>query len=274
MAKRVQGGVATTNVVCSAYIDNNDEVFKDILSLFVPVGSSIADVTFGQGVFWNKVNLEDYDLHPSDLFLKPGVMRKFQHLNPQSGIDCKNLPYTDSSFDALVLDPPYMESFYRNQKTQVGGTGTHDSFRQAYSSGECLEQSDSSCKYHDAVTSVYIQAGKEAYRVLREKGVLIVKCQDEVSANKQRLTHVEIISAYEQMGFYTEDLYVVVRTNKPVVSRVLKQVHARKNHSYFLVFRKQKTNVSNVISLPKQSARPEVRTGRLQTVPEAAMLSL
>ena len=72
--------------------------------------------------------------------------------------------------------------------------------------------------------------------MLRDNGVMIVKCQDEVSANRQWLTHVEIISHYEQLGFYTKDLFVVVRQNKAGVSRLLKQVHARKNHSYFLVF--------------------------------------
>jgi hypothetical protein len=35
-------------------------------------------------------------------------------------------------------------------------------------------------------------------------------------------------------------LFVVMRTNKPGISRVIKQRHARKNHSYFLVFRKNK----------------------------------
>jgi hypothetical protein len=34
-------------------------------------------------------------------------------------------------------------------------------------------------------------------------------------------------------------LFVVMRTNKPGMSRVIKQRHARKNHSYFLVFRKR-----------------------------------
>jgi hypothetical protein len=38
-----------------------------------------------------------------------------------------------------------------------------------------------------------------------------------------------------------EDLFVVMRMNKPGVSRMLRQVHARKNHSYFLVFRKSKS---------------------------------
>lgn len=250
MAKRVQGGVATTDVICSAYIDNNDEVFKDILSMYVPIGSTIADVTFGKGVFWNKVNLHDYNILPSDLFLKPSILKKFECLNPRDGVDCRCLPYADSYLDALVLDPPYMESFYRKDKEQTGGVGTHDSFRQAYSSGLCLE-STSTAKYHDAVTEIYVQAGYEGLRVLKDNGIFIVKCQDEVSANKQRLTHVEIITAFEQLGFYAEDIFVVVRTNKPVVTRVKKQTHARKNHSYFLVFRKQGVKISNIISPSK-----------------------
>jgi hypothetical protein len=247
MAKRVQGGISTTNVICSAYIDNNDEVFKDIMEMYVPLHSKVADVTFGQGVFWNKVNTDNYQVVPSDLYLKPAILKKFSHLNPQSGIDCRNLPYNESEFDAIVLDPPYMESFYRKNKQQIGGVGTHDSFRQAYSSGQCLETS-SNAKYHDAVTEMYVLAGVEAYRVLKDDGILIVKCQDEVSANKQRLTHVEIISAYEELGYTSEDIFIVVRTNKPVVSRVIKQSHARKNHSYFLIFRKRTPKIRNIIS--------------------------
>ncbi|HUY36536.1 MAG TPA: hypothetical protein VMV69_27620 [Pirellulales bacterium] len=72
--------------------------------------------------------------------------------------------------------------------------------------------------------------------MLRNDGVLIVKCQDEVSACRQNLTHVEIINEYARLGFYCKDLFVLVRTNRPSVSRLKKQVHARKNHSYFLVF--------------------------------------
>jgi hypothetical protein len=52
---------------------------------------------------------------------------------------------------------------------------------------------------------------------------------------------VEIINELGQMGFVVEDLFVVVRRNKPGVSRILRQIHARKNHSYFLVFRKAKS---------------------------------
>ena len=47
---------------------------------------------------------------------------------------------------------------------------------------------------------------------------------------------------YTEMGFYAKDLFVVVRANKPGVSRLKKQVHARKNHSYFLVFVRGESN--------------------------------
>lgn len=109
---------------------------------------------------------------------------------------------------------------------------------------------------------LYFQAGKDAYRVLRPEGVLIVKCQDEVSANTQRLTHVEIINEYERLGFYAKDLFVVVRPNRPAVTRTKGQVHARKNHSYFLVFVKTRRRRSttaleqNLIGQRRRVAQP------------------
>jgi hypothetical protein len=115
----------------------------------------------------------------------------------------------------------------------MAGAGTYAAFRNTYSNGEAT---NSGPKYHAAVLDLYFRAGREAFRVLRPYGVLIVKCQDEVSANTQRLTHVEIINEYESMGFHAKDLFVVVRPNKPGVSRIKQQGHARKNHSYFLVF--------------------------------------
>ena len=163
-----------------------------------------------------------------------------------SGIDCRALPYQDASLDCVVLDPPYMEGLYRKTEDHLAGAGTHASFRRAYSSGKTTEGGP---KWHDAVLDLYCKAGLEAYRVLKPQGLLIVKCQDEVSANKQRLTHVEIITGYESLGFYSKDLFVVVRTNKAGVSRLIKQEHARKNHSYFIVFQKCRSRVSSVVSL-------------------------
>ena len=214
--RRVRNGQPTNDLVFSAYVDGNENVFPHILGLYVRPGSTVADVTFGKGVFWRNVPKGEYDLLPSDI---------------RSGTDCRNLPYQDGEIDCIVLDPPYMHI--------SGGTAhtVHTAFERHYRNNGSGNRTGK--KYHEAVLELYEDAGREAYRVLRNLGVLIVKCQDEVCANRQRFTHMEITQAYQRMGFIAEDLFVVVRQNRPGVSRTIRQVHARKNHSYFLVFWKR-----------------------------------
>ena len=211
-------GVATTDVILSAHVAGNAEVFEKVMRLHVPEGSTVADVTWGKGVFWQNIEPGKYKLNASDM---------------KTGVDCRKLPYADASHDCVVLDPPYMEGLFRRSKAHLAGAGTHAAFREHYSNG--AETSDGP-KYHAAVVDLYFRAAREAYRILRDGGVFIVKCQDEVSANRQRFTHVEIMNECAGMGFYAKDLFVVVRQNRPGVSRILRQEHARKNHSYFIVF--------------------------------------
>ncbi len=217
-------GIVTSDLICTAHIGTNEDLFPLVLNLHVPKGSRVADVTYGKGIFWKKVPSGRYRVRGTDIAM---------------GVDCRSLPYKDGTIDCVVLDPPYMEGLYRRSTTQMAGAGSYQAFRTTYSNGE---QTVGGPKYHAAVTDLYFKAGKEAYRVLRRYGVFIVKCQDEVSANTQRLTHVEIINEYESLGFYTKDLFVLVRPNRPAVSRIIKQEHARKNHSYFLVFVKTEGN--------------------------------
>lgn len=207
-------GSATNDLVFSAAVGTNDSLFPSILRLYVAAGSKVADVTFGRGVFWKQIPKAEYRLLSSDL---------------SGGIDCRKLPYRTGEIDCVVFDPPYMHT--------PGGTAHvgHQNFEGYYRNNVA---DGSMAKYHEAVLELYFQAADEALRVLREDGIYIVKCADEVCANQQRLTHVEIINALAEKGFVIEDLFVLVRHNRPGVSRMLTQVHARKNHSYFLVFRK------------------------------------
>lgn len=217
--RRVQGGVASTDVVVSAQVGDNSDVFPQLMKLHVPVGAAVADLTYGRGVFWRKVPEGTYRLLKSDLKL---------------GQAWTNLPYANRSVDAIVFDPPYMEGLYRKTAESLAGSGTHTAFQQAYSDSSV--QKPGGRKYHDAVLEAYLSVMPEVQRILRHRGVFIVKCQDEVSANRQKLTHVELIWALERRGFYCKDLFVLVRRNVPAISRLLRQEHARKNHSYFLVF--------------------------------------
>jgi hypothetical protein len=231
-------GVATSDLVKSAMVGQNAEQLAEICKLHVRAGSRIADVTFGRGTFWRDVDLaaNRYELHASDVEAGPDLASGIAVESYTAPIDCRALPYADASFDCIVLDPPYAEGFFRRDTSQRAGSGSHSAFAAAYSHAGVHDPEAGGPKYHEAVVDLYIRAGLEARRVLRRGGLLIVKCQDEVSANKQRLTHVEVITAFESMGFYTRDFFVLVRENAPGVSRLLKQVHARKNHSYFLVF--------------------------------------
>jgi hypothetical protein len=247
--RRIAGGNPSTDLVLSAHAGDNADLFPQILRLHVPKGATVADVTFGQGTFWRKVPAGEYTVLASDIDAKvPDGPVPAMRIEVTGGIDCRNLPYQNESLDCVVLDPPYMEGLYRSSPAHMAGSGTHASFRDAYSNGKPQEVEGP--KWHEAVVDMYVRTGYEAYRVLKKDGILIVKCQDEVSANKQRLTHVEIITAYEAMGFYSRDLFVLVRSNRAGVSRLKKQEHARKNHSYFLVFQKRKVKVSSVVRLP------------------------
>ena len=66
MEKRTSpNGIATKDLVFSAHIGTNDELFPNILKLYVKVGSRVADVTYGKGVFWRKVDTSIYEFLPS-----------------------------------------------------------------------------------------------------------------------------------------------------------------------------------------------------------------
>lgn len=218
--RKAPSGIATNDLVFSSHLGQNSELFPHILSLYVKPGSTIADVTFGNGAFWKSVPADLYRVFKSDLNPK----RKGSII----AADSRSLPYGSDSLDCIVFDPPYMHT--------PGGTAHdgHQNFEKYYKNNS---DNTTGKKYHEAVLDLYFKSAVEAKRVLRRNGVYIVKCQDEVCACKQRLTHVEIINHLMGLSFLPEDLFVLVRENKPGVSRIVKQLHARKNHSYFLVFR-------------------------------------
>ncbi len=211
--RKSPAGVASNKLIFTAHHGTNADVFPYVLSLYVPKGSKVADVTYGNGVFWKRVPEGTFELLPTDLV---------------DGVDARTLPYPDQSLDCVVFDPPYMHT--------PGGTAyvNHQSYERYYRNNSATSDK----KYHEAVLDLYFSAAKESHRVLRPDGIYIVKCADEVCASQQRLTHVELINEFQTYGFVIEDLFILTRLTRPGVSRLLRQAHARKTHSYFLVFRK------------------------------------
>src|SRR5688500_4094056 len=93
--KRVANGIATNDLIFSAHTAGNESVFTHVLSLYVPKGCIVADITYGKGVFWKRVTKSDYTLEATDL---------------NTGVDCRKLPYEAASVDCVVFDPPYMHT--------------------------------------------------------------------------------------------------------------------------------------------------------------------
>jgi len=175
-----------------------------ILELYVPLGSIVADVTWGKGAFWKNVDTSKYDLRPTDLL---------------TGTDFRKLPYADGTIDNLVLDPPYCHS----------GKTLHAGLQKSYNNVSTASRD------HWGIIRLYAEGILEAARVLRPKtGIILVKCQDEIESGHQCWSHMEITQLLTMFGFSVEDLFVLQQTGQPL-QRQEKQFHARKNHSYMIV---------------------------------------
>ncbi len=208
------------NPVLTARVGNNNDLFPDVLDLYVPDGSTILDVTYGKGIFWKDVNIDarSYKLFTNDCEYGLG----------EYSYDCRELPKPwEDAFDTVIFDPPYL---------YVGGWKTMRNFGAANSKLYRNQERAEKISGVKQVDLLYYNSMKEAYRVLKHKGILIIKCMDQVQSGKQVWAHMTYKEYAEILGFRSEDLFVLVRKSKPLM-RHKKQIHARKNHSYFLVFK-------------------------------------
>ncbi len=203
--------VPAKETVYSAMTGSNADLFPQVLALHVPERARVIDVTYGKGVFWQHVPPGTYRLTRCDI---------------QSGTDLRSLPFDDDSFDALVLDPPYVSKSESVSPLYLDHEERYQNVARG-SSG------------HQAILDLYVEGANEARRVLTEKGVLILKVQAEVSNGLQLPTHYELYALLKERGWHLDDEFVLVQNGKlPNSSRTKRQFHARKNHSLFLVFRK------------------------------------
>lgn len=199
------------NTVCIS----NDEGFARIVRLYARPGDTIADPTFGNGVFWRQVDRGLYNVLLTDLKREP--------------VDLRSLPYDAGSLDMVVNDPPYRYTPEKNVKhEETPGHGKVDALYNLQASKLTSTQ---------AVLDLYYGGMKEAERVLKRGGFLVVKCQDTVEHGRNVWVHNLLMLRAGELGFACRDLLVMV-TKSPTKTRWDRQRHLRKAHSYFLVFRK------------------------------------
>ena len=179
------------------------------MRLYCPDGFEL-DPTYSIGNFYKEIKppKHKFDIQPQI----PGVKQA----------DCRDLPFNDDSVGSIMFDPPFIAAIPRGKPTGI--------INQRFGYYRNIQ--------HE-LWDMYHKALEEFYRILKENGVLVFKCQDTIDSCKQYFSHVEIINYAVKLGFYPKDLFVLLAKSRLVSPSQRKQQHARKFHSYFLVFIKQ-----------------------------------
>lgn len=196
-----------------------EEIIQDILTLHVPQGFIDCDCTYSKGNFYKSGKIKE----PRYKF------DKFPQTEDTIQSCATNLPLDDNSINCLMFDPPFLATTGKSLKIENDSNIINKRFGVFNNEKE--------------LHKFYVEAMKEFYRVLKDDGVLIFKCQDKVSSGKQYMSHVFIINQAEKLGFYTKDLFILQAKSRLISGKVTKQIHARKFHSYFIVFEKNNNKI-------------------------------
>lgn len=188
---------------------NNAELIADCARLgYLRSEWLTLDPTYGLGRFWTIWKPDqlvgcDIDIDRSPL---------------GESVDFTNMRLPDNQFDAIVFDPPY----------KLNGTGGSHSSDEAYGVAGGYES-------WQAKHQLICDGITECTRVLKPKGMLLVKCQDQVCSGQVRWQTRIFADHAESLGHRLVDMLHIpsYRAQPPGRS----QIHARRNYSTMLVLR-------------------------------------
>jgi hypothetical protein len=192
-------------VAVSGIVGDNSELMADVAKLWILNGDVVADVTWGKGVFWRKLD----------------GMPTIKHDLRLDGVDCRKLPEEDANVDVLVLDPPYRPS-HGGELPEGHGLET------AYALNGTLDTMND-------VLDLYRAGLREAARVVKHGGRVLVKCQDMSYGHRLHLVSLDVLREMVTAGFEMADQFVLVNTSQLGSGQWEKQERARRSHSVLWV---------------------------------------
>ena len=175
---------------------------------YIDEASLTIDVTYGMGAFWKDWQPDNFlasDLDPA----KSPAGR---------AVDFTATPWPDCWPGTVVLDPPY----------KLNGTSTEATDARYGVHGKYV----SPAKRHDLMR----RGITEAHRLLKPGGHLLFKCQDQVASGRVHWQTRIMADHAETVGFTLVDSLLFPSYRAQPEGR--RQVHARRNYSTLLVFRK------------------------------------
>lgn len=192
------------------------EILHNISILFMGGDSFDCDPTYGRGKFYKST------------FPKPLIM---SDLSPRFDFvdkaDATDLKLPDECINSLIFDPPFVAGHTKKPTGIIG-------------------EKYFGFPYMSDVWEFYKRSVAEHFRVLRSGGIYVFKCQDTCSSDKNWISHARVIHLAEKNGFYVKDIFILLAKNR-LIGHNHKHVqkHARKFHSYFIVFEKLKPGKTN-----------------------------
>lgn len=174
----------------------------------------ILDATINLGRFWkgSKRPVLGMDIDPK---FKPDILG-----------DNRKMPFPKEDFDVVVYDPPHIPNQGKDKKKD---------FNERFG---LVQRSHKENGY--TFTHTFLPFATEAYRVLKNEGVLFCKIADYIHHHRYQWAHLEFVAAAQQAGFIACDCIIKVRKAPIIDPKWKKAHHSRRQHCYWLVFRKSK----------------------------------
>jgi tRNA G10 N-methylase Trm11 len=183
----------------------NGPLIAAAAQLWIGPDDLVLDATYGRGNFWTKIRPARLVAH--DLAL--------------DGVDFRQLPEGDASVDVVVFDPPYIAQGGRQSST------TPD-FLDRYGLVDVP-------KTVSGLNELVAAGIKEALRVLKPKGRLMVKCMDYINGGKLILGRHHVVTTALALGMEQVDEFIHYSGTGPQPPRE-RQLHSRHAHNFLCVF--------------------------------------
>ena len=180
---------------------NQHDIIRWIIQLHLGGQPIHCDPTYGNGNFYKPDDVKE-PFHTSDI---------------GDGTDASDLSFPNNSLRSIMFDPPFLQT-----------TGRGSIIKDRFGSYPTMKD----------LWAFYASALWEFCRVLQPKGVLIVKSQNTVMSGKQWWSTNYICNLASEFGLELVDEFVLLAKHRMPQHNLKQQRHARKYHSYFLVFRK------------------------------------
>jgi len=198
-------------ILAAKYWVSNADLIADVAKLgYLKKADVVLDPTYGKGIWWKKWRPE----------------RLFHHdLSNGPEYDFRNLEmYTDGFFDAIAFDPPYVS---------VGGRST-SGMKDMYEAFGLMDAPTTPL----LVQSLINDGLDEMHRLVKPRGIVLVKCQDYISSGKLWPgTHYTLTHALA-IGFELLDRLEHLSKASRAQPSGRRQMHARRNLSTMFVLRK------------------------------------